>query len=496
MHRIFFSNLLFSLLLNLLIKPIAIFGIDTQVQNVVGLDNYGLYFSLLSLSLILNILMDLGINNYVIKTVATNQVEAKTQIGSVLVLRLVLFLFYLAFLFGIAFLLGYDSAALKLLFLLGINQLFIVFIAYFRGFFSGLQQYKLDSFFAVFDRIILILTAGSVLLFSTGYKMTIPLYVGLQTVGYFLTCLLAFIFFKRLVGKIHWKIDLQHFKSVLKKSLPYALLIILMSIYTRIDGVLLHELGANGNLQAGIYAKGFRLLDALYMFGMIFAGLLFPMFSNVLHDSMEKVRELVVLSANFLMSGVLVVVFIIILHAESIFQILYTSDARIDAQSIDPFYWLMLSFIGISMNFVFGTLLTAHGNLKELNIISAIGVLINVSLNVFLIPKYGASGAGFTAFVTQMIMALTQFILCIRLFKLHIGIEHLFKWMGYVICFIGGLCVLQFVFLDAIDRNLIGDEPLTLLVEITLEFLLGFLLMLVFKFIELKPLKNLFLSRL
>jgi O-antigen/teichoic acid export membrane protein len=153
-----------------LIKPIAIFGIDTQVQNVVGLDNYGLYFSLLSLSLILNILMDLGINNYVIKTVATNQVEAKTQIGSVLVLRLVLFLFYLAFLFGIAFLLGYDSAALKLLFLLGINQLFIVFIAYFRGFFSGLQQYKLDSFFAVFDRIILILTAGSVLLFSTGYK--------------------------------------------------------------------------------------------------------------------------------------------------------------------------------------------------------------------------------------------------------------------------------------------------------------------------------------
>jgi O-antigen/teichoic acid export membrane protein len=186
----------------------------------------------------------------------------------------------------------------------------------------------------------------------------------------------------------------------------------------------LHQLlGANGNIEAGIYAKGFRLLDALYMFGMIFAGLLFPMFSNVLHDSMQKVRELVVLSANFLMSGVLVVVFIVILHAESIFQLLYTSDT----QSINPFYWLMLSFIGISMNFVFGTLLTAHGNLKELNIISAIGVLINVSLNVLLIPKYGAAGAGFTAFVTQLIMALTQFILCVRLFKLHIGLKHIFK---------------------------------------------------------------------
>jgi O-antigen/teichoic acid export membrane protein len=75
-----------------LIKPIAIFGIDAQVQNVVGLDQYGLYFSLLSLSLILNILMDLGINNYVIKTVAKNQEEAKSQISSILLLRLVLFL--------------------------------------------------------------------------------------------------------------------------------------------------------------------------------------------------------------------------------------------------------------------------------------------------------------------------------------------------------------------------------------------------------------------
>jgi O-antigen/teichoic acid export membrane protein len=491
MHRIFFSNLLFSLLLNLLIKPIAIFGIDAQVQNVVGLDNYGLYFSLLSLSLILNILMDLGINNYVIKTVANNHVEAKTQIGSVLVLRLALFLFYLGFLFGIAFLLGYDSAALKLLFLLGLNQLFIVFIAYFRGFFSGLQHYKLDSFFAVFDRIILILTAGSVLLFSTGYQMTIPLYVGLQTVGYFLTCTFAFIFFKRLVGTINWKIDLQHFKSVLQKSLPYALLIILMSIYTRIDGVLLHELGENGNMQAGIYAKGFRLLDALYMFGMIFAGLLFPMFSNVLQESVQKVRELVLLSANFLMSGVIVVVFIIILHHQYILQLIYTSFEGAEL----PFIWLMLSFMGIAMNFVFGTLLTANGHLKELNIISAIGVFINISLNIFLIPKYGATGAGFTAFVTQVIMAITQFILCAKNFQLNVGFFQIGKWLLFTLSVMGSILLFLFALLTS-DYNYLSNSPLQFGLILGIELLLGLILMFVFKFIELKQLKNLFLSRL
>jgi O-antigen/teichoic acid export membrane protein len=387
--------------------------------------------------------------------------------------------------------LGYDSTALKLLFLLGLNQLFIVLIAYFRGFFSGLQHYKLDSFFSVFDRIILILTAGSVLLFFTGCKMTIPLYITLQTFGYFLTCVLAFIFFKRLVGKIQWQIDLNHFKSVLQKSLPFALLIILMSIYTRIDGILLHQFAPNGNMEAGIYAKGFRLLDALYMFGMIFAGLLFPMFSNTLHDSIQKVRELVLISANFLMSGVIVVVMLLILHSGNILQLIYTSSEEAEL----PFIWLMLSFIGISMNFVFGTLLTANGQLKELNIISAVGVIINISVNLFLIPKYGATGAGFTAFITQMIMAITQFILCAKKFNLVIGFMQMGKWLLFTLCFVGVLFGFNLVFMNLEDKNILSDSPMLFVLILSAEMLLGLILMFVFKFIEPKPLKNLFLTR-
>ncbi|MFM6934439.1 MAG: oligosaccharide flippase family protein [Flavobacteriales bacterium] len=491
MHRIFFSNLLFSLLLNLLIKPIAIFGIDAQVQNAVGLDQYGLYFSLLSLSLILNILMDLGINNYVIQTVAKNKEEAKSQISSILVLRLALFLVYISILFISAFLLGYDSTGMKLLFFLGLNQLLIVFIAYFRGFFSGLQHYKLDSFFSVFDRILLIITAGTVLLLPTKYHMSIHLYIQLQTVGYFLTFLMSFIFFKRMIGTIHWKIDLHHFKAVLQKSLPFAILIILMSLYTRIDGILLHTFATNGNMEAGVYAKGFRLLDALYMFGMIFAGLLFPMFSNLLHESLQKVRELVLISSHFLMSGVIVVVFILIEHAGPILQLIYTSPT----EAIAPFSWLMLSFLGIAMNFVFGTLLTANGNLKELNIISAIGVLLNVSLNIILIPKYGAAGAGFTAFITQITMAITQFILCARYFQLTIGFVSIGKWLLFTLCFASVLFVINFILMNLMDQNFLNDSPILFGLILCIEFILGLTLMFIFKFIEIKPLKNLFLSR-
>ena len=73
MQRIFFSNLVLTIFLNLLIKPLALFGIDATVQNRVGPEEYGLYFSLLNLSVIFNMLIDLGINNYTTKNIAKNQ---------------------------------------------------------------------------------------------------------------------------------------------------------------------------------------------------------------------------------------------------------------------------------------------------------------------------------------------------------------------------------------------------------------------------------------
>ena len=63
--------------------------------------------------------------------------------------------------------------------------------------------------------------------------------------------------------------------EIIKQSLPYAALILLMLLYNRSDAVILERIHVNGRIEAGFYAQGFRLLDALYMFGMIFAGLLF-----------------------------------------------------------------------------------------------------------------------------------------------------------------------------------------------------------------------------
>ena len=64
MQKKLIAGLFWILLLNLLIKPFWILGIETGVQNAVGPDEYGFYFAIFNLAYIFNILLDLGVTNF------------------------------------------------------------------------------------------------------------------------------------------------------------------------------------------------------------------------------------------------------------------------------------------------------------------------------------------------------------------------------------------------------------------------------------------------
>ena len=289
MQRQFFSNLFLTLFLNLLIKPIAIFAIDATVQNRVGQEEYGLYFTLLNLTVIFNIFLDFGINNYTTKTIAQNTQQTSTYFGSLMAFRLLLFVIYCLLIFSLSYLLGYSWREFYLLLFLAINQLLILFIAFFRSHFAGLHLFKTDAIISVLDRTLLIIFAGAILFVLHRDTNKIDWFIYTQTSCYLITVLISiFLLRKKVKGPLlNW--DFQFSLSIIKQSLPYALLIFLMLLYNRGDAVILERFHINGRVEAGYYAQGYRLLDAVYMFGMIFAGLLFPMFSRLLKESLKEV---------------------------------------------------------------------------------------------------------------------------------------------------------------------------------------------------------------
>lgn len=437
LKRKFVTNLILLLSLNLLIKPFWIFGIDLPVQNMVGDESYGLYSALLSFSLILNILLDVGITSYNNRNIAHHNFLLKKHVSNIVGLKFLLAIVYAIFSLGVAAIIGYDKIQFHLLFFLIFNQFLISFTLYLRSNISGLHLFRTDSLISILDRSLMIIIC-SILLFTNvlGGKFSIEWFVYAQTAAYAITTLITFGIVLNKSGKIKIRFDIKFFLVFLRKSYPYALLILLMSFYNRIDVVLLERLLPDplGKEQAGIYWHSFRLLDAVSMFGVLFAGLLLPIFAKMIKQK-ESVGQMVQLSYTLLIVPAIIIAVSSIYYNSEIMDVLYTSNTE---QSSPILGILMTGFIGIATTYIFGTLLTANGSLKHLNIMAFSAMVLNVVLNLILIPRFQAFGSAYASLTTQIFTGATQIIMAFVIFKLKINIRliiQLLLFVGIVLVF-------------------------------------------------------------
>lgn len=430
MQKRFFSSLALSLFLNLLIKPFSVLVIDVGVQRVLGNEIYGQYFVLLSLTLVFNIFLDLGINNFTTRYIAQDESHLNQHVSRVLYLRGFLFLLYSVFVFVSAWLINLAPEQYTLLVLLVLNQFLIQSVAFIRSLFSGLHLFKTDTLISVLDRALLIIIMGSALLFSVS-SITIYNFVLAQSICYLITFSLALWLIRKQLKSILPVFDLSYIMDILKRSAPYALLVLLMMLYNRSDVVLLKQISSDGNYQAGIYAQGYRLLDAFYMLGMIFAGLLFPVFSRMIHQQNKDLMALVQVTGKLLIGGAIGILFIVNYNGSYILHFIYGD--KVDNESITVFYYLMLAFAAMSFNFIFGTLLTAAGFLKSLNISALLGVFISVFSNMYFIPTMGALGCAISAFITQAFVSIVLLIISAKSLQVYFNIRSMFSFVLYTI---------------------------------------------------------------
>ncbi len=473
LKRKFITNLLLLLFLNVLIKPFWIFGIDRTVQNIVGHESYGLYFSLLSFSMILNIFLDLGITNFNNKNIAQHQHLLKKHISNIIGIKFILAGVYALVCTVAALIIGFKDVEIHLLIFLVLNQFLISFTLYLRSNISGLHLFRTDSLLSVLDRSLMIAIC-SILLFTniTGHQFRIEWFVYAQSAAYLMTSIITFGVLLAHSGKIKFNFNRRFFMVFLKKSYPYAFLILLMSFYNRIDSVMLKQMLPNGHEQAGIYAYAFRLLDAVSMFGVLFAGLLLPIFARMIRHKQE-IGSMVQIAFLLLIVPALIISLSTGFYNLEIMNLLTTNPDQISASDIQLsasiLRLLMVSFLGIATTYIFGTLLTANGSIRQLNWMALVGMGINVGLNLILIPEMQAYGSAWASLATQLFTALAQTILAVIFLKLTINYRVIAKLVLFI----------AFVFLAGILSKQISNWVLGYFIMITVSALFAFLIRLI-----------------
>lgn len=412
----FIFNICLLLFLNLLVKPFWLLGVEVGVQNQVGAADYGLYFAIFNFTYVFYMLLDMGICNFNNRTIARNNQLLNRYLSSIIVLRLILCLVYFVVIYSVALIIGYRGIQLKLLFWIGLNQFLNATMLYLRSNVSALLMFKTDSCLSVLDRLLAILFCSMLLWGHISDKpFRIEWFVYCQTAAYLLAISVAlFIVLKKSkLRRLAWNKKLS--LLILKKSLPFALLTLLMAFYNRIDSVMIERLLPVdiATTQAGIYASAFRLLDALVMIAYLFSVILLPLFSKMIKEK-ENVQPIVRTAFSFLYVFAIGATVVLVCYREPILAWLYNDHV---AASASVFALLIPCIIPIAFTYVFGTLLTANGSLKKLNITAMAGIIVNILINIILIPRFQARGAAVTSLCTQSVVSLLQFFIAIRELK-------------------------------------------------------------------------------
>jgi len=425
----FYSSIFLLIFLNVIIKPLWIFGIDRQVQNIAGTEIYGSYFSLLNFSIVFSFLLDWGVTSYFNRHLALQEESVINRSGYFLSIKLLFFLLYAVVVCTVAYFTGITNW--NILFLLIIIQALTSLFIFLRSIVTAMQWFKTDAWLSVVDKCMMLIICGAFFLFPVVFgKINIEIFLEVQILCTSLAIVVVFVI-------LHFRGF--RFKSgsnglnylFLNDALPFALIVLLMSAHYRLDGYLLERLHPRGAYEAGIYAGSYRLLDAANMFGYLISSFLLPFISNQFVRS-KNIDSILVNSRHILFIFSLVIIITVIFLSPWIQEILYYNN---DKYAVTIMQWCLPALFGYSFVHIYGTALTATGEIIPFCKITFVAVIINVTLNLILIPDFGAMGCCIAAILSQLFCGIATMLYLKRKrgIKIHFNSLLIYTFIGAIL---------------------------------------------------------------
>ena len=435
LNREFLVNIILLVVINLLIKPLYLFGIDARVQNLVGTENFGIYFALFNFIFLFQVINDPGIQNFNSRFIAQDPDKITFHFPRILGSKLLLGLIFICATSLVAYIVGYEISELKILALIAVNFFLATLFIYLRTNISALGMYRKDSYISALDKLIMIIILGYLTwIYSDRESFTIYWFIYGQMIAYAIACLVAFAIVLPKV-KARWiEFSWKYTLKLVKQSAPFAFVILLVAIYLRIDGVMLERLLDDNGLQAGIYAAAYRFFEAAGMLAYLFGALLLPMYSTLMGKK-QSVASLTFTSLRAVLVMSMIILVTLIVFRNDLMSLIYDDATAYYGKIL---IYMMLAFFAVAISHIYGAMMIAKGSLKELNVIFGLGVTLNVILNLWLIPLKGAEGAAIATVATQYLVTLGQIYLAHSQMKLQINYSLIVKSIVF-----GFLCVLS-----------------------------------------------------
>jgi len=389
----------------------VIFGFLTMIilTRYLGVGGYGNYMYVLTLVVLFGGFADWGTATIGVREAAKDELKQNLILSNVFLIRVVLSLIAALLMILAAFFLPLKTNH-EVLIRQGIafGSLILILFAI-KASFGIIFQTKLQMHkLAVSDITASFLIFLISWLFTHSHLGLIYLLVAVILANVAAVILAAILAIKTI--KFKFQIDWDFVKAFFKECLPMGALLLLFTIYNKVDTVILGII--KGNEAVGIYAVGYRIYDVLVLGAAYFMNSLLPVLSQ--YSDIQKWREKikVIYQKSFdilLMMAGIVLIFTLIL-APLVIRLITQQRFGEFFDAVLVVRLLSLAIFISYFNHLTGFTIVALGRQRWYFLVAFGALILNIVANLIVIPKFSYYGAAVvTIFTEGFVLIMTSF---------------------------------------------------------------------------------------
>lgn len=341
----------------------------------------------------------LGLDQFIVKELHQNPTNRDKILGTAFLLKVMAGLACIPTIFIAWQIYPLSDISYQIIFILSFTGLFqslTVVDAYFQSEVKSkyiMQVQIIGNLISAAVKFTLILTNSPLLYFVISYIFDIFL----LSIGYF------GVYQRKGRSIFNWGFDGKLAKKLLHYSWPLIISGIMVSVYMKIDLLMLKEIigGKKGVKEAGIYQTAAGFSEALNFVPVAIVSSLFPAILNARRDDPERYKKRLQ-NLYDLMVWMSLAFAIFVTFASPIIYKLFKPEYATAAPALAIHVWgSIFVFLGVAS----GQYLIAEGYSKLTFIRTGVGAIVNIILNLLLIPTMGMIGTSIATVIAYFAAA-------------------------------------------------------------------------------------------
>ena len=370
------------------------------LARYLGAAEYGKYTFAIAFTSLFLILSDLGLSILSIREIARDTQKANEYVTSISLTKLVLSLIMVSLIAIVINLMHYPRDTTTVVYIAGFITVFTSFSVFFRSIFRAFEKMEYDAITRIAERVLVVGAALTVLFLGYGLIQVVSAMLLAQIFSFLFTLIVCIKKF----AKPRLAFDFALTKHLVKTALPFAVTSVFGAIIFQTDTVMLSIM--KGDAVVGWYNAANRLILGMLFIPAVFTGSIFPVISRYFISSKDNLviayeKSLKILATMAIPLGIGTT-----LIAKRVIFFLYGNEFANSVIVLQILVWAVSLIFLVTL--IGHTLASINKQIVDMRIVG-ICALLNVALNLILIPGFSYIGAAIASVITQVVVFTLEF---------------------------------------------------------------------------------------